>query len=233
MRPERLVLSYQRVSLQAPVTVRKFFDVMEAQLYANELAAHDIEYSLLNQNSQNMLGWYSGFGQIELQVRQEDAAEAEELLSRLNVNPDEVEPADISDPQAPIVDPDGGDTLVMAAAYEQPRKLYDAAATLGAANIECFLPVLVPRGTKPLGQGERFVIRVREEDLQEAREILDRQLRDHEDEPRCPRCGSWQTYQLPVPWGGIWNFLFSRTSEASGELECLRCHHRWTQHGQE
>lgn len=232
MHREKLVLPYQRAVLKAPVTVRKFFDVMEAQLYANELAAHDIDYSLLNQNSQNMLGWYSGFGQIELQVREEDAAESEQLLSRLNVKPDEVEPADDSDPRAPIADSTSNEVLVTAAAYDQPRKLYDAAATLGAANIECFVPVLVPRGTRLPGLGDRFVIRVHEADLAEAREVLERQSREHEDEPRCPRCGSWQTYPLPRPWPGLWNFLFSRTSGASGELECLRCHHRWIQFDQ-
>ena len=222
-----MVLAYQRAVLRAPVTVRKFFDVMEAQLYANELASHDIEYSLLNQNTPNTLGWYSGFGQIELQVREEDAAEAGEILSRLNVNPDEVEPAEESDPQAPIPDPQGGGTLAAAVAYERPRNLYDAAAVLGAAHIECFLPVLVPRGASAAGVGRRFVIRVREADLERAREVLQRQSQEHEDEPRCPRCGSWHTYLLPPPWPGLWKFLFSRTPSPSRELECLRCHHRW------
>jgi hypothetical protein len=224
---EKLVLAYQRAVLRAPVTVRKFFDVMEAQLFANELAAHAIKHSLLNQNALNMLGWYSGFGQIELQVHEEDAVEADAILSRLNVNSDEVEPVDDGDPQAPIADSDGGGVLVAAGAYDQPRKLYDAAATLGAANIESFLPVLALRGTRPPGVGNRFVIRVREADVAEARELLERQLRDHEDEPRCPQCGSWQTYLLPPPWRGLWNYLFSRTPKVSGELECLRCHHRW------
>lgn len=227
-----LVLPYQRAVLRAPVTVRKFFDAMEAQIYANELASHDIEYALLNQNAPNALGWYSGFGQVELQVLEEDAAAANELLSRLHLDPGEVEPAEESDPQAPLPDPDGGGMLVAAAAYEDPQRLYDAAALLGAAHVECFLPVLVPRGDRPKGVGERFVIRVRQADRERAREVVEQaEPADHDDEPRCPKCGSWQTYLLPSPWPGIWNYLLRRAPQQPREVECLRCHHRWTVEG--
>jgi hypothetical protein len=223
-----IVLAYQSAVLQAPVTVRKFFDPIEAQMHANELAAHDIEYALLNQNAPGALGWYSGFALVQLQVRQEDAAAAEELLSRMKIEPGEVEPADESDANMPIPDPSGQGLLVAAAAYEDPRQLFDAAGVLGASHIECFLPVLVPRGERPKGAGARFVIRVREADLERADQVLSSDDdADHEDEPRCPRCGSWQTYVLPAPWPGIWNFFAGRAGRKSRQIECLRCHHQW------
>lgn len=226
--PARLnVLGYQRVVLRAPVTVRRFFDPMEAQLYANELAAHDIEYAILSQNVATFLGWYSGFSQVELQVHQEDAATADQLLSRLQLDPADVEPAEDSDPQAPVPDPSGNGKLVVAGAYDNPRRLYDAAATLGSAHVEAFLPVLVPRGSRPAGTGRRFLLRVREPDLERAQEILLSDADEHEDEPRCPRCGSWQTYLLPRPWTGLWNLLTGRTAGQPRQVECLRCHHRW------
>jgi len=226
-RPRPVVLPYQRVTIQAPVTVRKFYSALEAQLYANELADHDIEYSIVNQNAATTLGWYSGFAQVELQVHAEDAPEARQLLARLNVNSSDVEPADNADPQAPIPDPQGDGMLVTAAAYDDPGALYDAAATLGAAYIESFLPVLVPRGDRPRGSGNRFVIRVRQPDLERAREALRQEPRALDDEPRCPACGSWQTFELPAPWPGIWNFLLGRKLNNERRLECLRCHHRW------
>jgi hypothetical protein len=223
-----VVLAYQSAALRAPVTVRKFFDPMEAQIYANELAAHDIEYALLNQNAPSALGWYSGFAQVQLQVREEDVAEANELLSRLKLEPGEVEPAEEVDPKIPMPDPSGNGTLVSAGAFEDPRQLYDAAGVLGAAHVECFLPVLAPRGDRPKGTGARFVIRVREADSERAQQVLGNEDdADHDDEPRCPKCGSWQTYLLPAPWPGIWNFLLGRAADQPRHVECLRCHHRW------
>jgi hypothetical protein len=221
-----VVLAYQSAVLQAPVTVRRFFDPMEAQIHANELAAHDIEYAILNQNTPGFLGWYSGFAQVELQVREGDAAVADELLSRLKIEPGEVEPVEESDANAPIPGSNGEGLLVAAAVYEDPLQLYDAAGLLGAAHVECFLPVLMPRGDRPIGTGARFVIRVREADLERARQVLAAEG-EHEDEPRCPKCGSWQTYLLPAPWPGLWNFLAGRAPNDARQVECLRCHHRW------
>ncbi|HSZ57034.1 MAG TPA: hypothetical protein VK797_15310, partial [Tepidisphaeraceae bacterium] len=156
-----------------------------------------------------------------------DAAVADELLSRLKIEPGELEPAEQGDANAPIPGSNGEGLLVAAAVYEDPRKLYDAAGLLGAAHVECFLPVLVPRGDRPKGTGARFVIRVREADLERARQVLAAD-REREDEPRCPKCGSWQTYLLPAPWPGLWNFLTGRATVDARQVECLRCHHRWS-----
>lgn len=222
----RLVLPYQRViarGVQA-VTVRKFYDPMEAQLFANELAAHGIEYHLLNQNT-STLGPYSGFSQVELQVRREDAKAASELLDRLQLDPSDVEPEHDSDPTVPIADPAGPGMLVAAASYDNPRHLHDAAAALGAAHVDSFLPLLVARGDRPKGTGKRFVIRVREADLERARAIL-HENETTDDEPRCPYCGSWRVYTHP-PRQGLINFLLGRIPDQPPRLECLRCHRRW------
>jgi DNA-directed RNA polymerase subunit RPC12/RpoP len=46
-------------------------------------------------------------------------------------------------------------------------------------------------------------------------------------EPRCPQCGSWRTYELPAPWPGLMNFVLGRAPDQPRQLECLKCHHRW------
>ena len=228
----RVVLPYHGPALSSAVTVKTFFNAMEAQLYANELAAHGIDYFLANQNANTFLGWYSGFTQVELQVRRQDANRAVEVLARLQLlDPSDVEPEDDTDPQAPIPDPDGQGMLVTLAAYDNPRSVYDAAAILGAARIESFLPALVVRGDRPRGAGKRFVLRVREADLALAHEALaepDRESADDADEPRCPRCGSWRVHALPRPWPGLIKFLFGGGAAGPRQVECLRCHHYWT-----
>jgi DNA-directed RNA polymerase subunit RPC12/RpoP len=162
-----------------------------------------------------------------LQVSEADAPAATELLARLQLDPSEVEPEHDADPDAPVADPTGPGMLTPAAAYDNPRYLFDAAASLGASHIESFLPSLVPRGDRPPGSGNRFVIRVREADLERARAILQGQDEPQEKaEPRCPRCGSWRVYLHP-PKQGLVNFLLGRIPEQPQRLECLRCHHTW------
>ena len=227
----RVVLPYQGPLPTSAVTVRTFYNAIEAQIFANELAAHGVEYFLANENANTFLGWYSGFTQVELQVRKEDAAAADELLGRLQLkDPTDVEPLDESDPNEPIADPAGGQMLVTVAAYDDPRKLYDAAAALGAARVESYMPTLLPRGNRPRGTGRRFALRVRESDRQRAAEVLE-QAKEQEtadNEPRCPRCGSWQVHVAPAPWPGLIKFLLGGASARPRQLECLRCHHRWT-----
>lgn len=228
--PARIVLSYQAPALTSAVTVRQCADVMEAQLCANELAAHGIEYHLLNQNV-NALGWpYSGLSSVEVQVREQDAPLARQLLARFEANPLDVEPEEGSADERTLADPSGEGLLVSAGAFDDPRRMYDAAATLGAARIDSFLPTLVPRGDRPRGSGRRFVIRVRESDLDRAREVLSRASADEEDdddEPRCPACGSWRVAPAPRPWPGLMKFLLGAAHRGPRELECLRCKHRW------
>ena len=227
--PPPPILSYQRHASSPLVTVRTFYNAMDAQLCANELDAAGIRCALTNQNT-NTLGPYSAFSQVELQVRQEDVEDAQQMLSHLDVKSTDVEPEQDVDPSAPLPDPSGEGVLVAAGAFDTPGAMYDAAATLGAARVECFLPVLVPRGDRPAGSGKRFVIRVREDELERARDVLaegDEKSGDDEVEPRCPECGSWRTYRIPGEGAGLLGFLLGREPKPSGQVECLRCHHRW------
>lgn len=221
------VLAYQPRLPTSAVTIRTFRDALEAQLFANELEAHGIDYYLLNQNTNDVMGTYVGFARIELQVREQDVEQATAVLSELEINPLEVEPAESSDPQQPIADPAGGGMLVSAGQFDNVRSLYDAAATLGAARIESFLPRLVARGDRPPGIGNRFVLRVRENDSEQARELLSRATEEEakEDEPRCPACGSFRVMLAPQVKAKLIGFFLGR--QTPERMECLRCHHQW------
>lgn len=216
--PERPpTLSYGRPATATAVTIRKFYDAINAQLHANELAAHGIAYSLLNENT-NTLGPYSGFSQVELRVAAADVEAADRVLSNLQADPQDVEPVNDPGPEASVPCPDG--MLVPAAAFDEPGHMLDAAATLGAAGIECFLPELAARGDRPRGVGDRFVVRVREEEVEAARDLLSDESGD---EPRCPKCGSWRVYLPPPP--GLIERITGRGR--AGERQCLRCGHVW------
>lgn len=225
----RAVLPYQGALPTSAVTVRKCRELYEAQILANELAAHDIDYYVMNQNTNDIMGTYVGFTYVELQVRKEDAERASAILSKLEVNPLEIEPAEIIDPAQAIADPAGDGMLVSAAAFDNPRSLFDAAATLGAARIESFLPMLVSRGDRPAGVGDRFILRVREADSERARETLSKVAAEEADgdEPRCPTCGSYRIVQVPQFWKDVGRFLRGDT-DRSCQMQCLRCRHLWT-----
>jgi putative signal transducing protein len=189
------ILSYQRNAFSPLVTVRTFYNALDAQMLANELDAAGIRCTLTNQNT-NTLGPYSAFSQVELQVRQDDAGEARQILARYDTSSTEVEPEEDLGASVPVPDPSGRGTLVTAGAFDTASAMFDAAAALGAAHVECFLPVLVPRGDRPRGHGKRFIVRVREDDVERARHILERPADDSDEdpgEPRCPECGSWRT----------------------------------------
>lgn len=224
----RIVLPYHAALPTSAVTVRKCRDVLEAQLYANELAAHDIDYYVMNQNTSDVLSGYVGFTSVELQVRREDAEHAKAVLATMDIDPADVEPAEPADPDQPIPDPGREGMLATAAAFENPRSMLDAAAVLGAGHIESFLPLLVPRGDRPAGAGKRFILRVRQDDVQQAAELLSRAAAEEaeDDEPRCPRCGSYRVTPVPQLRRNLVDFLLGRHTPKL--TECLRCHHRWT-----
>lgn len=221
------VLPYQPLLPTSAVTVRQCRDICEAQLFANELAAHGIDYYVMNQNT-SVLGTYVGFTYVDLQVREQDVERAAAVLSKLEINPLDVEPAEAIDPDQPLPDPNGNGMLVSAAAFDNPRSLHDAAANLGAARIESFLPALVPRGDRPAGAGKRFVLRVHQEDAERAGDLLARAAQEEadEDEPRCPQCGSYRVMPVPQLRAKLINFLLGRRTPEL--MECLRCHQRWT-----
>lgn len=221
-------MPYQPVLPTSAVTIRQFRDAYEAQLYANELAEHGIDYYVMNQNTNDVMGTYVGFTFVELQVRKEDVERATAVLANFEINPLEVEPAEATDPDQPLPDPTGNGMLETAAAFDNPRSLHDAAATLGAARIESFLPTLVARGDRPAGVGKRFILRVRQEDAAQARELLERAAKEEadEDEPRCPQCGSYRVMPVPQIKTKLIDFVLGRRTPEL--MECLRCRHRWS-----
>jgi hypothetical protein len=221
-----LVLSYQTPMLTSAVTVRSCFDAIEAQLCGNVLAAQGIDYYIMNQNT-NTLGPYAGFSRVEVQVREEDARRAAELLARFQADPLDVEPEEPGGADQVVSDPSGKGTLAVAAAYETARELFDAAATLGASRIDSYLPSLVPRGDRTRGSGKRFLLHVRDDDLERAKEVLAQSAPDDDDEPCCPACGSWRVAPASRPWPGLVKFLLGSGNRGPEEMECLRCKHRW------
>jgi len=46
-------------------------------------------------------------------------------------------------------------------------------------------------------------------------------------QPRCPKCASWRTYEVPAPWPGLMNYLLGRSPDRPRQVECLKCHYRW------
>jgi hypothetical protein len=222
-------LPYQGSLPTSAVTVGTFYNVYEAQILANQLAFQGIDYYLMNQNV-SVLGPYAGASQVELQVRKEDVAAARSALGQIQANPLEVEPAEQADPDEPMPDPAGEGLLVAAGTFDNPRSLFDAAATLGAAHVEGFLPLLVPRSNRATGAAVRFVLRVRETDLAAAREILANAAAEEadEEEPRCPECGSYRVAPLSSFWADLMQFIRGKPKPPK-VIECLRCRQRWVQ----
>ena len=221
----KTVLPYQGYLRTSAVTVQTCANPVDAQLIAGELETAGIDAYVLNQNA-NALGPYSAFCPVEVQVKQQDAERAREALARSRFDPLDVEPAETATEMTPE---EGQPELVEAARFDQPRRLFEAAALLGASRIESFLPPLAPRGNRPKGSGPRYVLRVRETDLERAREVLEDAAAEEadEDDIRCPRCGSWRTYPMSRPFPGILPFLFGGARNEPREFECLRCRHRW------
>jgi hypothetical protein len=220
----RTVLPYSGAAVTSAVTVRSCGNPMEAQLVAGRLTSAGIDSYLMNENA-NALGPYSGFCPIDVQVKKEDLERAREVLAQGDFDPLDVEPAAETAEEAA--------DLAEVAVFDNPRALFDAAAVLGAARIDSFLPALAPRGGRPRGTGDRFRLRVRPQDLERARDELDHASHDRrddadEDEMRCPHCGSWRVYPLSRPWPGILPFLFGGARTEERDYECLRCRARWS-----
>jgi hypothetical protein len=191
----------------------------EAELHAAVLAAEGIETQVFGANlSLVEWGWQS-FIDVDLMVPQADAQRAREVLSRASIQ--DVEPAQEPEDAAPPVD-EQGRALVPVAAFDNPTALRDAQTILASARIAAYAPRLVLRGEKPPGVGKRFVLRVAEQDLGSAQSLLAREAQEDQDEPHCPRCGSWRTISRKTLLQGLAG-LVGRGGPA--QIECLSCHY--------
>jgi hypothetical protein len=233
------VLSYAQPVPGRTVAVCFCANEAEAELRSGELDAAGIPSQVVNTNVTATFGPYIGGSRIEVHVMQGDVERAAEVLKKRAAGADdELEPeqgpdgSDVLEAPPPTVDDEGEPVnLAEAAVYDNPRLMREAAVLLESARVSCWLPRLVPRGDKPAGRGRRFVVRVRDEDVGRARAVLaeaEEEARDSE-EPRCPKCASWQVAPVGQFWQSVWRkFLGGRGTGAAGpQMECLQCRHRW------
>jgi hypothetical protein len=199
------VLSYAVPGSTREVTVARAAGGAEAEMMSGQLALAGIRSQVINRNVE-VLGPYAPGGSVQVIVMADDAERAREVLR------DEVEP---------------GEELAVAAAFDNPRLLRQASATLAAARVRPFLPTLVPRSEATPGEGKRFVLRVRADELERARALLDEPDEDvdGEPEPRCPKCHAWRVHKDTTIMEEIGRFFgFGRGRQP--EYECLKCRHR-------
>jgi hypothetical protein len=215
------VLSYAVPGSNREVTIARVAGGAEAEMISGQLAAAGIPSQVINRNVE-VLGPYAPGSSVKVIVMADDVERAKEVLR------DEVEPGE--DPEAPLDDDGQPVELAVLASFDQPRLLRQAAATLASARVKPFLPTLVPRSQcapGPACQGKRFVLRVRADDLDRARALLDEPDEDDdgEPEPRCPKCDAWRVHRNTTVMEEIGRFFgFGRGRQV--EYECLKCRHR-------
>ena len=169
----------------------------------------------------NQVDWFwQVFNDVELIVQEADAQRAKDVLSRTTL--DDVEPADEPE-NGPTPMDEHGNLLAPVAAYETPADLRDGQTVLASEHIAAYGPKLVMRGDKPSGTGRRFILRVAERNLEAAQALLAEEADENKDEPRCPKCGSWQV----ISRAGLLKDLASAAGlSGPGDCECLSCHYR-------
>lgn len=212
------VLSYAAAASTREVTIARVAGGAEAEMIAGQLAAAGIPSQVADRNVE-VLGPYAPGGSVKVIVMADDADRAREVLR------DEVEPG--GDPE-PLLD-DAGQPVELAevAAFDEPRLLRQAAATLAAARVKPYLPTLVPRSESAPGEGKRFLLRVRIDELERARNLLEEPDEDDdgEPEPRCPKCHAWRVHKNTSVMEEIGRFFgFGRGRKS--EYECLKCRYR-------
>ncbi len=222
-----VVLAYHSPPIIGPtLTIGTVGNEAEAQLVSDALADAGIPCLLLNRHSTS-LGAFAGNAVLKIQVEESRAAAARKIFDSVLGPAEDLEPADDADQPTPL-DKTGQPLAVeVVGSYDNPTLLFDAAASLGAARVQYFLPALVPRGDRALGSGKRFLLRVEAEDAPRARTILKEMEAEERSEPRCPQCSSWRVTIVPRGVQNLLRFITAR-SALPEELECLRCHHRWT-----
>jgi hypothetical protein len=109
----------------------------------------------------------------------------------LGITHDDLEPDPKFANSPPPVDKHGNPLLVIGA-YETFKEFRDAETVLASAKIPSFTPPFIRRGNHPPGYGKRFVLRVAQEHFKQAQSVLNQESDEDRDEPRCPKCGSWQ-----------------------------------------
>ena len=219
------------------VTVATCPELAEAEMIAGDLEAEGIRCTVTNRHAAAMGAWGGG-ARVYVEVPKDEAGRAAEVM-RVRALGDDVEPADgAAGPDAAMAEPPVDERgrpvpLVVAVAYDTAGRMRDAVTTLGSARVRCYVPRLVPRGDRPPGEGNRFVVRVRADDLARARAVLHESddhaaIGDDDDEPRCPACSSWRVHRLGSLWVNLGRFFgLVGGSEKTDPFQCLACGHEW------
>lgn len=206
------------------VRLTSFGNESEAEMRAAELIAEGIQAQIFNKNVNSLGMPYSGFSMVEIHVLPEDVERATAVLAL--ATSDDLEPVADAD-TAPVTDDEGHAlALAPAATFESVRMMREAQTILAAGRVRSHLPIMVPRGDRPPGEGKRFILRVSENDLAKARQLLDAREEDgDEEECRCPQCHAWRVIPVPQVWK---NFvaLITFTSAPEERMECLACKHQ-------
>src|ERR1700722_15963283 len=193
-----------------------------AEIHAMALEAEGIHAEVFGANATIADWFWQNFNDVELFVPERDAERAAAIIARTSDT--DLEPVDEPADAAQPTD-ERGRTLVPVAAFDSIAGLRNAEAVLGSKRIDAFPPHLRPRGDQPAGQGDRFILRVAGEDLERAQLLLQEEVADDRDEPRCPKCGSWSVYTFPNYWKNL-AAVAGLSPKPEAQIECLHCHYR-------
>jgi hypothetical protein len=202
-----------------------------ARIVASVLEADGIESHVFNENTQALGMHFSGFTQCQIHVPAGDAPRAAAIVRQLVEDPDAVEPADEGQAGPPLRGDEDAE-LVVVGRYDHPRSLQEAAAVLGSARINPYLPRLVARGERPPGTGDRFLLRAEVDDADRARSLLEDAREEAEADAhernlvRCPKCNRLTGERIPRAWQVLVAFASFRPFPQP-EAHCGPCRHRW------
>ncbi len=208
-------------------TIHSFYNEIEAQLCGNELETNGIRYQLLNSSTRAVMAMYGSFIQVPLQVMSDDVDRARTLLAE-HLRPesaDQLEPAEADDPAKPheILGEDGEPVQLLAAgAFDSVHEMREASLILEAGRIEAYVPRLVAKPAEPHA-ARQFIVRVQEDDLPRARALLKRDPESDSAEPRCPRCGGWNVYEIKHEFTNMVLMFVGKRKPL--QCECLKCHY--------
>ena len=169
---------------------------------------------------------------LRLMVHDEDVADARRAIEPADDKLSSLEPMAALAGDGPIdyVDEKGKTIRFVAIGrYDTAAEMMEKFHVLLNARVGAIRPLLWPRGSKFAASAEgrpgRFVLRVREDDVDAAREAFIADVQPQADtEPRCPKCRSWHVDDSrPTGWLLIGVLRGRPPSEA--RCTCLRCGH--------
>jgi hypothetical protein len=186
----------------------------DAELDAAELRAGGFAPNVFGANYSALNPLHKGWHDVELFVPEAQAEKALDFLKKTAAKtPDP--PEDTEESQGDV--DDKGQPLVEVGEFDDVRELRGAETLLASAGIVAFL-------ARRDGQTQQFVVRVADEDVDTALELLADEASEDADEPQCPKCGSWRIHEVT-------NFLAEIASAFGGKrnvksMECLSCNYR-------